>query len=270
MLEKRTLEAFLKDSSLNQSREELERALDLELDKPEEEMDTAFIAEATRMLLEMRGIPEEPDAAPAVAPKADSVVPMPRRKTVRSWKFALVAAVLCLVSVLSVATVSAAIFHVDIISNFVQIYKDHIQIDFGNSSQPTVRPGAAGKLAAELRMNGFTNVLLPSDFDKGYVMEDIQYDEQDGRMIASVRLRNGDAIVTIELTKYDSPAHMEPINVGGNAEQVKEVDAGGVAVFIVDMQDYTSLLYANGSTSYSIVTPYSMEQAIEIAEKMGL
>ena len=77
-------------------------------------------------------------------------------------------------------------------------------------------------------------------------------------------------IVTIELTKYDSPAHMEPINVGGNAEQVKEVDAGGVAVFVVDMQDYTSLLYANGSTSYSIETPYSMEQAIEIAEKMGL
>ena len=270
MLEKRTLEAFLKDSTLNQSREELERALDFELDKPEEEMDTAFIAEATRMLLEMRGIPEEPDAAPAAAQRTEPVVPMPRRKTLKPWKFALIAAVICLVSVLSVATVSAAIFHVDILSNFVQIYKDHIQIDFGNSGQPTVKPGSVGKLAAELRMNGFTDVLLPSAFDKGYVMEDVQYDEQDDRTIASVRLRNADAIVTIELTKYDSLAHMEPINVGGNAEQVKEVDAGGVAVFVVDMHDYTSLLYANGSTSYSIETPYSMEQAIEIAEKLGL
>ena len=94
MIDQKTVYAILSDSSLNQTRAQVEALLEKELQKPENEMDAALVEEYVLTLAEMDGADYKP-LVPAQPPLPAAGAKRKRRNRSRWLRYSLAAACLC-------------------------------------------------------------------------------------------------------------------------------------------------------------------------------
>ena len=94
MIDQKTVYAILSDSSLNQTRAQVEALLEKELQKPENEMDAALVEEYVLTLAEMEGADYKP-LVPAQPPLPAAGAKRKRRNRSRWLRYSLAAACLC-------------------------------------------------------------------------------------------------------------------------------------------------------------------------------
>ncbi len=264
----KALTALLEDGSLSVSRKELDTLMEEELDRPTEELDADFLAACTATLLELEG------EAGAVPPP--SAAPIPCRgnghKTTRCkrrWKRVLLAAaVVAVAASFSLVSVTATRRQVDVTSDFIQVSEEFIHIDFSAAPQPETRwEVPSSPLIEELKANGFDTGPVPTALLEEYSAGPVQYQTAEHARAATWTMERGGDQLTIRITRFESPDLLKT-NLNGTVRKVKEMTVRGLTVVAAEMEEYTALVFADRLTEYCIQMPYSLNQAIKIAESI--
>ncbi len=146
---------FIKDKSVDLPKEELERIIEEELNKPENEMDADLIEYCLDALNELESNDTVEIKAERTSDLKDNKITKPFKKV-----FAIAAAV----AILTVGSLSvfAAVSDVSILDGLVELYNKYIVVRFDKSDDKADDYELLGtELAEELKENGIYPVLLP-------------------------------------------------------------------------------------------------------------
>ena len=154
---KEALLQCLTEKALGLTKPEVEKILHDELEKPESEVDCDVIDMCIELLAEIDNVklPEDTGIPPEL-----KIIPPVRKK--RHWKAVLLVAAIFVFTVSATLLVSAQVFHFDIVHYVVELFSDHVSVDYGGTSQQAESYLPADTdLRKELEASGISPVLLP-------------------------------------------------------------------------------------------------------------
>lgn len=262
MLTDKEFLSFINDKSLNGSLEEnLNRIIDEEMEKSEEEMDTELIEYCLDKLSNLEA--ETPDTEEKKG-NGDS-----NGKHIK-LKFKKVIAIAAAIAVLLVGTlsVSAVVFDGNLFDGIVEIYNDYIRINFDKTDDKADEYQLLGtELAKELADNGFSEVLLPEAFffDE-YNIAKMEYETFEYINSVNIMFEYKNKLGSINISKFameDIVPDVEFLNVTSNIE---EIEIGNITVYCFMQDDSAAITYRDGLSVYFIQFPMNIDEAIEFAK----
>jgi len=251
---------FIKDKSVDLPKEELERIIEEELNKPENEMDADLIEYCLDALNELESNDTVEIKAERTSDLKDNIIKKPFKRV-----FAVAAAV----AILAVGSLSvfAAVSDVSILDGLVELYNKYIVVRFDKSDEKADDYELLGtELAEELKENGIYPVLLPEALlnDETQIRE-IEYQYTEFIISANISFVFDDEKGHMTISKHDSR-----ISVGAseypNAKNVTVVETSGVQVYVFEQNGKGSIAYKDSQIEYSIFSSMTYEQAIEFAK----
>lgn len=251
---------FIKDKSIDLPKEELERIIEEELNKPENEMDADLIEYCLDALNELESNDTVEIKAERTSDLKDNRITKPFKKV-----FAIAAAV----AILAVGSLSvfAAVSDVSILDGLVELYNKYIVVRFDKSDDNADDYELLGtELAEELKENGIYPILLPEALlsDESQITE-IEYQHGDVHTSANISFVYGKEKGFVSIDKYD------PIVESGeseypNAKYETTIDVNGIRVHIFEQNRKGTITFKDGQTEYTIISSMNVEQAIEFAK----
>ena len=262
MLTDKEFLSFINDKSLDGSLEEsLNRIIDEEMEKSEDEMDTELIEYCLDKLSKLEV--EAPDTEEKKG-NGDS-----NGKRIK-LKFKKVIAIAAAIAVLLVGTlsVSAVVFDVNLFDGIVELYNDYIRINFDKTDGKADEYQLLGtELAKELADNGFGEVLLPEAIiSDEFEITKIDYELGEYMSSANITFKYKNKFVSLDITKYtidEIVPDVEFLNVTSNIEEIKIYD---VNVYCFMQDEFASINYKDDLSLYTIQIPMELDDAIEFAK----
>lgn len=262
MLTDKEFLSFINDKSLDGSLEEnLNRIIDEEMEKSEEEMDTELIEYCLDKLSKLEA--EEPDTEEKKG-NGDS-----NGKHIKP-KFKKVIAVAAAIAVLFVGTlsVSAVVFDVNLFDGIVELYNDYIRINFDKTDDKADEYQLLGtELAKELTDNGFSVVLLPEAFfSEEYNITKMEYETFEYINSVNIMFEYKNKLGNIQISEYaieEIVPDVEFLNVTSNIE---EIEIGNVTVYCFMQNKSAAITYRDDLSVYFIQLPMNLDEAIEFAK----
>lgn len=262
MLTDKEFLSFINDKSLDGSLEEnLNKIIDEEMEKSEEEMDTELIEYCLDKLSKLEA--EAPDTEEKKG-NGDS-----NGKHIK-LKFKKVIAVAAAIAVLLVGTlsVSAVVFDVNLFDGIVELYNDYIRINFDKTDDKAVEYQLLGtELAKELADNGFDEVLLPEAIlSDEFEITKIVYESGEYLNTANITFKYNNELGSFLITKYtmnELVPDVEFLNVTSNIEEIKIYD---VNVYCFMQDEFASINYKDDLSLYTIQIPMELDDAIKLAK----
>lgn len=262
MLTDKEFLSFINDKSLDGSLEEsLNRIIDEEMEKSEEEMDTELIEYCLDKLSKLEA--EEPDTEEKKG-NGDS-----NGKHIK-LKFKKIVAIAAAIAILFVGTlsVSAVVFDVNLFDGIVELYNDYIRINFDKTDDKADEYQLLNtELAKELADNGFNEVLLPEAFfSEYYEIQKMEYDVTEVVITANITFNYENKHGYINISKYsmrEIVPDFEFLNVTSNIE---ELTIGNTTVYCFMQDDAAAITYRDGLSIYFIQIPLKLDDAIEFAK----
>lgn len=189
---------FIKDKSIDLPKEELERIIEEELNKPENEMDADLIEYCLDALNELESNDTVEIKAERTSDLKDNRITKPFKKV-----FAIAAAV----AILAVGSLSvfAAVSDVSILDGLVELYNKYIVVRFDKSDDNADDYELLGtELAEELKENGIYPILLPEALlsDESQITE-IEYQHGDVHTSANISFVYGKEKGFVSIDKYE-------------------------------------------------------------------
>lgn len=251
---------FVKDKSVDLPKEELERIIEEELNKPENEMDADLIEYCLDALNEIENNNLVEIKAERTSDSKEKLINKPFKKF-----FAMVAAV----AILAVGSLSvfAAVSDVSILDGLVELYNKYIVVRFDKSDDKADDYELLGtELAEELKENGIYPVLLPEALlsDESKITE-IEYQFWDVLTSVTISFSYKNEKGYVSINQYD------PIVESGeseypNAKYKTTIDVNGIQVHIFEQNRKGTITFKDGHTEYTIISSMNVEQAIEFAK----
>ena len=260
---KEALIQCLTEKSLGLSKPEIEKILHDELEKPENEVDCEIIDMCIELLAEIDHVklPDDLDVPPPPP------VMLPARKKKR-WKTVVLVAAILAFSVSATLFVSAQVFHFDIVHYVVELFSDHVSVDYGETSQQAESYLPADTdIRNELEVNGISPVLLPDEFLKGAQIQ-VEYQTTDIFKIANINATKGSDSLNLTITQYITPDLIGEWDHQGEIADSREIMVGDLAVLVMDFTDRRTIAFVDGSTQYIIETTLDMDKAVQLAESI--
>lgn len=262
MLTDKEFLSFINDKSLNSSLEEnLNRIIDEEMEKSEEEMDTELIEYCLDKLSNLEA--ETPDTEEKKG-NGDS-----NGKHIR-LKFKKIIAITAAIAVLFVGmlSVSAVVFDVNLIDGIVELYNDYIRINFDKTDNKANEYQLLGtELAKELADNGFSVVLLPEAFfSEEYNITKMEYETFEYINSVNIMFEYKNKLGNIQISEYaieEIVPDVEFLNVTSNIE---EIEIGNITVYCFMQNKSAAITYRDGLSVYFIQLPMNLDEAIEFAK----
>lgn len=270
MINKNQFEEFLKDKSLDEiSRERLDKIIDDEMKKPEDEMNPELI----EYCLDLLNSSDETAENNCDDKKGSG------DKNVKTLKFSFrhIAALAAVISIVIVAAVSgsASVSH-------YKMYDGAIEVD-GNSVFPNLS-GFYGEMQStdmpddalikELSDNGVSGVLLPRALLSGAIeVTNIEYNIDEWRDGAYIEFTYDGKYgnISIEIEKYDYDDRVENwefLQVSSVVERVKTNKATAFC-FSQFKNEFTTIIYRSGKALYVIQVPVELDEAVQIAKTIN-
>ena len=251
---------FIKDKSIDLPKEELERIINEELEKPENEMDTDLIEYCLDALNEL-------DSEKVSAVKEKKVGDSNEKVISRRFRRAAAVAAAAIFLFIGAVSVSAFIFDVNPFDGIVELYNDHIRIRFDKSNANADNYKLLGsELAKELADNGISPVLLPEALlsDKTKITK-TEYQISDVVISANINFVYGKEKGHLTIDYFDS------IDFFGESEypdakNIVQLDVSGIYVYVFEQNGNGSIAYKDGKSQYGIFSSMTYEQAIEFAK----
>lgn len=254
--------SFINDKTLDGSLEEnLNRIIDEEMEKNEEEMDTELIEFCLDKLNKLDSETPDKDEQKGNGDFHDKHIKLNFKKVV---------AIAAAIAVFLVGTLSASavIFDVNLSDGIVELYNNYIRINFDKTEDKADAYQLLNtELAKELADNGFNELLLPEAFfSDEYDITKTEYEK--GEYINSVNIifeyknKRG----SIHIDKYameEIVPDVEFLNVTSNIE---ELTIGNTTVYCFMQDDYAAITYRDGLSLYFIQIPLNLDDAIEFAK----
>lgn len=251
---------FIKDKSADLPKEDLERIIEEELSKPENEMDADLIEYCLDALNELESNNTVDIKAEGTSDSKEKIINIPLKKFL---------AVVAAIAVLAVGSLSvfAAVSDVSIMDGLVELYNKYIVIRFDKSNDKAEDYELLGtELAQELKENGIHPVLLPEALlsNEAQITE-IEYEFTD--VITSVNInfiyRNEKGHLVISY--YDSADYMGESEYP-NSKSVTVVETSGIQIYVFEQDQKGSIAYKDGQIEYGIFSSMSYEDAIDFAK----
>lgn len=262
MLTDKEFLSFINDKTLDGSLEEnLNRIIDEEMEKSEEEMDTQLIEYC---LDKLSNLEVETPATEEKKGNGDS-----NGKHIK-LKFKKVIAIAAAIAVFLVSTlsVSAVVFDVNLFDGIVELYNDYIRINFDKTDDKADAYQLLNtELAKELADNGFNELLLPEAFfSDEYDITKTEYEKGEYINSVNIMFEYKNKLGSIDISKYameDIVPDVEFLNVTSNIE---ELTIGNTTVYCFMQDDYAAITYRDGLSIYFIQIPLNLDDAIEFAK----
>ncbi len=252
---------FIKDKSVDLPKEELERIIEEELNKPENEMDADLIEYCLDALneIESNSTVEIKAERTSDSPK-DNIITKPFKKI-----FAVAAAV----AILAIGSLSvfAAVSDVSILDGLVELYNKYIVVRFDKSNDKADDYELLGtELAEELKENGIYPILLPEALlsDETHITE-IEYEFTEAIISVNINFDYKNEKGHLVIGYYDSSDFMGESQYP-NAKNISVVEVSGIQVYVFEQNKKGSIAYKDGQIEYGIFSSMTYEQAIEFAK----
>lgn len=262
MLTDKEFLVFINDNSLDGSLEEnLNRIIDEEMEKSEDEMNTELIEYCLDKLNKLES--ETPDTEEKKG-NGDS-----NGKHIK-LKIKKIIAIAAAVAVFLVGTlsVSAFVFDVNLFDGIVEIYNDYIRINFDKTDNKADTYQLLGtELAKELADNGFDTVLLPEEIlSSDYEITKTDYEVTEAITSVDIIFKHKNKTGCAYISKYymeEIVPDIEFLNITSNIEELK---IGNITVYCFMQNDSAAITYRDGLSIYFIQVPMGLEEAIEFAK----
>lgn len=254
---------FIKDNSVDLPKEELERIIEEELNKHENEMDADLIEYCLDALNEIESNSTvEIKAERTSGSSKDNIITKPFKKI-----FAVAAAV----AILAVGSLSvfAAVSDVGILGGLVELYNKYIVVRFDKSDDKAYDYELLGtELAEELKENGIYPILLPEALlsEEAHVT-DIEYQVTEFITSANISFVYGKEKGNLMIDKHELQEVIGEAEYP-NARNVTTLEINGVSVYIFEQNQKGTITFIDSQTEYTIVSSMTYEQAIEFAKTM--
>ncbi len=253
-----SIKGISNDKSLKLSVQDLERIIDEELEKPDDEMDTYLIEACIDSINEIKlkkGATEASD-------KQKKHINNHRvfRKAITAF------ASVFIVLFLSISAY-AAVNQTTIPGAIIEIYKKYIVVHFEkNDDLARNYELLETDLAERLKDNGIYPILLPEAlFEKEAQIIKIDYDITSAVSYANIDFVYGDEKGILEIHSYESLEFFVESEYP-NAENVTTVEVSGIQVYVFEQNKKSTIIFKDGLTEYTIVSSMGIEQAIEFAK----
>jgi len=252
---------FIKDNSVDLPKEELERIIEEELNKHENEMDADLIEYCLDALNEIESNSTvEIKAERTSGSSKDNIITKPFKKI-----FAVAAAV----AILAVGSLSvfAAVSDVGILGGLVELYNKYIVVRFDKSDDKAYDYELLGtELAEELKENGIYPILLPEALlsEEAHVT-DIEYQVTEFITSANISFVYGKEKGNLMIDKHELQEVIGEAEYP-NARNVTTLEINGVSVYIFEQNQKGTITFIDSQTEYTIVSSMTYEQAIEFAK----
>lgn len=262
MLTDKEFLSFINDKMLDGSLEEnLNRIIDEEMEKSEEEMDTELIEFCLDKLNKLDA--ETPDTDE----KKGNGDFHGKHIKLNFKKFAAIAAAIS-VFLVGTLSVSAVVFDVKLFDGIVELYNDYIRINFDKTEDKADAYQLLNtELAKELADNGFNELLLPEAiFSDEYDITKIEYEKGEYINSVNIMFEYKNKLGSIDISKYameDIVPDVEFLNVTSNIE---ELTIGNTTVYCFMQDDYAAITYRDGLSICFIQIPLKLSDAIEFAK----
>lgn len=251
---------FIKDESVDLPKEELERIIEEELNKPENEMDADLIEYCLDALNEIESNDIVDIKAVGTSDSRKKLINKPLKKI-----FAVSAAI----AILAIGSLSvfAAVSDVSILDGLVELYNKYIVVRFDKSNDKAEDYELLDtELAQELKETGIHPVLLPEALlsDKARITE-IEYEFTDAITSVNIDFVYGKENGNIIISKYDSA-----VSIGESeypyASVPTLINVNGITIYVLEQNRKGTITFIDDHTEYTIVSSMSYEQAIEFAK----
>lgn len=262
MLTDKEFLSFINDKSLNSSLEEnLNRIIDEEMEKSEEEMDTELIEYCLDKLSKLEAI------APDTEEKKGNGDSNGKHIKLKLKKVIAIAAAIAVI-LIGTLSVSAVVFDVNLFDGIVELYNDYIRINFDKTDDKANEYQLLGtELAKELADNGFSVVLLPEAFfSEEYNITKMEYETFEYINSVNIMFEYKNKLGNIQISEYaieEIVPDVEFLNVTSNIE---EIEIGNITVYCFMQNKSAAITYRDGLSVYFIQLPMNLDEAIEFAK----
>lgn len=262
MLNDKDFLTFINDNSLDGTLEEnLNRLIDEELEKPEEEMDTELIEYCLDVLNKIESNIHNMKEKEGNGDSNGKYITLKFKKIM-----AIVAAFITFI--IGTISASAIISDTNIFNGIVELYNEYIRINFDKIDGESDTYELLGtELAKELADKGFDTVLLPEElFNGNYKITKTEYEL--GEFINSVNIifeykNNFGSIQISEYTMEEIVPDVEFLNV---TSDIEKIEVGNTTIYCFMQGDSAAITYRDGLSIYFIQIPMNLEEAIEFAK----
>lgn len=253
----------LTEEHLGLSKQEIEKILDTELEKPEDELDCEVVEMCIELLAEIDHIKLPDDTE--IPPAPPIIRPVKKKKR---WKTVVLIAAIVAVSISATLFVSAQVFHVDLVNFVVELFSDHVSVDYGeNSQQVESYLPADTDLRKELEANGISHALLPDKFLEDAQIQ-VEYQATELSKTADIYAAKDSNSIDMTITQYISNDLIGEWDHQGQFVDSREVMNGDIAILVLDFGDRRTIAFVDGSTQYFINATLNMEEAVQLAESI--
>ena len=236
---------FLEDRSWDYSKEAIEQLMEQELEKEPEEINMEFV---DACMYYLTGITEEENPG-----KKDQVVQKGKRITPRKILGIAVIAAVCL----SIGfTAYAKVSSMSITDIFVQVFSDHVTIDYTNKN---TADGTASiqnsNLYSELKKGGIENIVLPKElYSSDY--KNIEWANDFTCCFVGFDAEINDIKISTIIETFTDEKWITNPDIQGDFTASKKVETNGVDVYLFERngdnpkEAITSISYQVGLTQY--------------------
>ena len=262
MLTDKEFLSFINDKSLDGSLEEnLNKIIDEEMEKSEEEMDTELIEYCLDKLSKLEA--ETPDTEEKKG-NGDS-----NGKHIK-LKFKKVIAIAAAIAVLLVGTlsVSAVVFDVNLFDGIVELYNDYIRINFDKTDGKADEYQLLGtELAKELADNGFGEVLLPEAIiSDEFEITKIDYELGEYMSSANITFKYKNECGSFFITEYTMEEIVPDVEFLNVTSNIEKLTISNTTVYCFMQNKVASINYRDDLSLYTIQIPVELNDAIEFAK----
>lgn len=262
MLTDKEFLSFINDKSLDGSFEEsLNRIIDEEMEKSEEEMDTELIEYCLDKLSKLEA--ETPDTDKKKG-NGDS-----NGKHIK-LKFKKVIAIAASIAVFLVGSlsVSAVVFDVNLFDGIVELYNNYIRINFDKTDYKADEYRLLGtELAKELADNGFSEVLLPEAFfSDEYNITKMEYETFEYISSVNIMFEYKNKLGNIQISEYAIEQIVPDVEFLNVTSNIEEIEIGNITVYCFMQNKSAAITYRDGLSIYFIQIPMNLDEAIEFAK----
>lgn len=262
MLTDKEFLSFINDKSLDGSLEEnLNKIIDEEMEKSEEEMDTELIEYC---LDKLSNLEAETPVTEEKKGNGDS-----NGKHIK-LKFKKVIAVAAAIAVLFVGTlsVSAIVLDVNLFDGIVELYNDYIRINFDKTDNNADEYQLLGTdLAKELANNGFSAVLLPEAlFSDEYKITKIEYEAGEFTNSANITFEYKNKLGSFFITEYTMEEIVPDVEFLNVTSNIEKLTISNTTVYCFMQNKVASINYRDDLSLYTIQIPVELNDAIEFAK----
>lgn len=249
------------------SKEDLLKLIDLEMEKPEKEINGDLIDAYVKaaLLKDQETLPGCETEIPQLGPRVIKLKGVKKRK-----KRAIIALAACIsiLVVVFLTPVSSYAFNFSILDTFATWYRDKVTVKPGNLNSSQMPIQTEDEVKKSLAEQGVTDILLPHYQMDKYKIYLSKVNPNDISTDINIQYLDNDGKIKINclISIFNNQTAIDEVNLQGRYPSGIEKDINGRKTLLISSKDVTRAVFIDGLTHYDIICNFDMEATEKLVE----